>query len=263
MSTKKMALFAGFLLCLAVFAGPVARAQETFGTILGTVTDPSGATVADVKIRITNTGTGIAKSFETDATGNYAVSFLIPGTYAVTGTKEGFRTVTQTGITLVVDQKARVDLKLQVGAVNETLTVTATAPQVETDSSEIGTVITSNQIVETPLQRREFAQLLSLAPGVLQANAGSGGVGGFTGAQFTNPDNQMGLSGNYVNGFFGDANNFQIDGVSNNEFTLGLIAVNPSIDGIAEFKVQTNTMSAEYGREYQHLHEVGNQLYPR
>ncbi len=247
MKIGKRLLFVGFLVCLVVSGGPFARAQETFGTILGSVTDPSGAAVPGVRVTLTNTGTGIAKTFDTDASGNFVVSYLIPGTYAVTAKKEGFKTITQTGITLVVDQKARVDLKLQVGTIAETLTVIGSPPQVETESSGIGTVIESKQIVEAPLQIRDFAQLLSLSPGVLQANAG-GNVAGFTGAQFTNPDNQMGLSGNYVNGFFGDANNFQIDGVSNNEFTLGLIAVNPSIDGIAEFKVQTNTYSAEYGR---------------
>ncbi|HEX2712116.1 MAG TPA: TonB-dependent receptor, partial [Candidatus Acidoferrales bacterium] len=244
---KTRMLFAGLLMCLAVSAGPFARAQETFGTILGSVTDASGAPVGGVKITITNIGTGIVRSFEADATGNYVVSYLIPGTYSVSAAKVGFKTTTQAGIVLVVDQKARVDLKLQVGAVTETVNVLGTPPQIETESSEIGTVIASKQIVEAPLQIRDFAQLISLSPGVLQANGG-GNVAGFTGAQFTNPDNQMGLSGNYVNGFFGDANNFQVDGVSNNEFTLGLIAVNPSIDGIAEFKVQTNTYSAEYGR---------------
>lgn len=248
MNLRQVALCMGLLGCLFVFSRPSAHGQELFGTILGTVTDTTGAVVNDAKITVTNTGTGITRSLKSDAIGEYVVPNLIPGTYSVTVSKDGYKTVTQPAIALVVDQKARIDLQLPVGAATETVTVTTTPPQLESESSEISTVIEGKEIVEAPLQIRGFGQLLSLAPGVLQANSGSGNISGYTGAQINNPDNQMGLSGNFVNGFFGDANNFELDGVSNNEFTLGTIAVNPSIDGIAEFKVQTNTYSAEFGR---------------
>src|SRR5260370_22104286 len=170
-------------------------AQETFGTILGTVIDTSGAAVPGVRVTVTNLDTAARKIFDTDTTGNYFVSYLIPGTYSVSAEKEGFKKLTKSGIVVAIDQKARVDLALEVGAITESVTVTAQAPLLQTSSSEVGQVITGKQIVELPLQIRDFAQLISLIPGAYPTASTTGG-------QFTNPDNQMGISANVVNGFY-------------------------------------------------------------
>src|SRR5262249_41654372 len=140
-----------WILMPAVFLWPAASfAQMTTGTILGRIADPSGAAVPGAQVTITNLGTTIAKTFVTDENGNYIVSYLLPGSYEVTAEKAGFKKSTQTGITLQVDQKARVDLSLQIGEVSESVNVEAEAPLVKTESSESAQVINSKQIVDMP-----------------------------------------------------------------------------------------------------------------
>ena len=215
-------------------------AQMTTGTILGKVIDPSGAAVPSAQVTITNLGTKTAKTFETDENGNYIVSYLLPGSYEVTAEKVGFKKSTQTGITLQVDQKARVDLALQLGEVSESVSVMAEAPLVKTESSESAQVINSKQIVDMPLNVRNFAQLVSLNTGSVPNPAGLGGN--------INPDNPQGISDTNVNGIQSDGNNWQIDGITNNEAFFSILSVNPSIDAIQEFKVANNNYSAEFGR---------------
>ncbi len=226
-------------LVLTIIPRPAA-AQMTTGTILGTVSDPSGAAIPGARVIITNSQTKISTSFETDAAGNYVVPYLIPGVYEVSVEKQGFRRVTRTGITLEVDQKARVDLTLALGSVTETVTVTSEAPLLKTDSSEQAQVINLQQIVGMPLNVRNFAQLVSLNTGAVP-NPGS--LGGNI-----NPDNPQGISDTNVNGIQADANNWQIDGVSDNEAFFSILSVNPSIDAIQEFKVSNDNYSAEFGR---------------
>src|SRR5439155_24545345 len=189
----------------AVFLLPAdSLAQMTTGTILGKVTDPSGAAVPGAQVTITNLGTRIVKTFATDEKGNYLVSYLLPGSYEVTAEKAGFKKSTQTGITLQVDQKARVDLALELGEMSESVSVMAEAALVKTESSESAQVINSKQIVDMPLNVRNFAQLVNLNTGSVP-NPGS--LGGNI-----NPDNPQGISDTNVNGIQADGNNWQIDG---------------------------------------------------
>jgi len=215
-------------------------AQMTTGTILGAVTDSSGAAIPSAKVTITNVGTGISKNFETDSSGNYIVSYLMPGPYAVSAERQGFKTTTKTGIVLQVDQKARVDLTLQVGSVTQSVTVSTQAPLLKTASSEQGQVITGNTIVNMPLNLRDFGLLVSLNTGSVP---NTGDIGGNI-----NPDNPQSLGSTNVNGLEADANNWQMDGVSDNEAFFSIISVNPSIDAIQEFKVTNDNYAAEYGR---------------
>jgi len=232
------------LACLAVFVMATAprpiSAQMTTGTILGTVSDPSGAAMPGTRVTITNLGTKISQTVQTDTGGSYVVPTLIPGTYEVTAEKEGFKRTTQTGITLQVDQKARVDLTLQLGAVTQSIEVSAEAPLVKTESSEQSQVITSQQIVGLPLNVRNFAQLVSLNTGAVP---NPGGLGGYISG-----DNPQGISDTNVNGIQADANNWQIDGITDNEAFFSILSVNPSIDAIQEFKVSTSDYAAEFGR---------------
>ncbi|PYV85758.1 MAG: hypothetical protein DMG05_22070, partial [Acidobacteria bacterium] len=225
----------------AVFLLPAdSLAQMTTGTILGKVTDPSGAAVPGAQVTITNLGTRIVKTFATDENGNYLVSYLLPGSYEVTAEKAGFKKSTQTGITLQVDQKARVDLALELGEMSESVSVMAEAALVKTERSESAQVINSKQIVDMPLNVRNFAQLVNLNTGSVP-NPGS--LGGNI-----NPDNPQGISDTNVNGIQADGNNWQIDGITNNEAFFSILSVNPSIDAIQEFKVANNNYSAEFGR---------------
>src|SRR6476660_2768294 len=113
------------------FVSSNAAAQMNAGTILGTVTDPTGAAIADAQVTVTNAGTSISQRTTTDSTGNYLVPYLIPGIYEVTAEKEGFKKITRAGITIQVDQKARVDLGLQLGSVTDRIEVTGEATLVK------------------------------------------------------------------------------------------------------------------------------------
>jgi hypothetical protein len=210
------------------------------GTILGSVTDPSGGAVPGAKIVITNLGTQISNRLETDTAGNYICPYLIPGNYEVTAEKEGFKKGTQTGITLQVDQKALVDLKLEVGAVTQSVTITGAAPMVNTETSEQGEVVTSQEIVGLPLDIRNFAQFVTLNAGAVPNYNTLGGT-------LNNPDNPQGIAAANVNGIDVSANQWLIDGVTDNETFFSVLSVNPSIDAIQEFKVSNNNFAAEYG----------------
>jgi len=206
----------GFLLHLI---SPNAAAQMNAGTILGTITDPTGAAIADAQVTVTNVGTSISQKTTTDATGNYVVPYLIPGVYEVTGEKEGFQNINLSSITIQVDQKAGVDLGLQLGAVTDRIEVTGEATLVKAESSEQAQVVNSQQMVGLPLNVRNFAQFVSLNTGSVP-NPGS--LGGNI-----NPDNPQGISDTNVNGVQADANNWQIDGVTETEPFFTVLSVNP------------------------------------
>ena len=157
-------------------------AQVTTGTIVGTVTDASGVVPgATITVREVNKGT--TSSYVTDATGNYTASFLVPGTYAVEVNVQGFKKSIREGIILQVNQRARVDITLEVGRIEETMTVVSSAPLVRADSSEVGTVIEERAIKELPLNGRNFATLVYLTPGITPGQAGEN----LSGASTFNP----------------------------------------------------------------------------
>ncbi len=235
-----------FSVCLAIIlmtGAPKLLAQMTTGTILGTVSDSSGAAIPAVRVTITNTGTGIATRTVTNGSGSYAVPDLIPGAYEVSAEKQGFQTITRSGITLLVDQKARVDLTLPVGSTTQTITVSSQASLVQTASSEQGQVIDSHTIVNMPLVSRDFAQLVDLEPGAVpnyQPTAVEGGA--------VSVNNIEGFSASNVNGMDNQAQAWEVDGVIDNEPKFGNLAVVPDPDAIQEFKATNDSYSAEYGR---------------
>ncbi|MBI3696616.1 MAG: carboxypeptidase regulatory-like domain-containing protein, partial [Acidobacteria bacterium] len=216
-------------------------AQAVTGTILGTVKDSSGAVVANAQVTITNQNTGLVRTTTTDTLGNYLAGLLPPGAYTVTAELSGFKKVTFSNVELQVDQKARVDLALEVGAVTETVNVEAAVPMVSTDTSELAAVVNEDQIKKLLLNGRDFVNLTRLLPGVLRglpgANIdGAGSLAWRMTASFS------------ANGMRTRDNNFLLDGVDNNETWLNSVVVFPSVDALQEFKVQTSTYSAEFGR---------------
>jgi len=215
--------------------------QANTGTILGSVVDPSNAPVPGCKITVKDLQAGTSKEFTTNSNGNYVVSYLLPGRYQVSAEAPSFRRAVQQEVILNVDQKAEVNFKLEVGAVSETVEVNATAPLLQTQSVEQAQVITTKQMQELPLDVRDFGQLATLQTGTV---LGTGGLGNSYG-----PDNPQATGGAVnVNGLGQDANNWQLDGVSNNEAFFSIISVSPSLDAIQEFKVTSNNYSAEFGR---------------
>lgn len=211
-----------------------AGAQSFRGTIVGTVKDPSGAVLPGVDVTVTNAGTRVARAVVTNEAGDYAVPLLPPGTYSVTAALSGFKTEVRSGITLQVDQVARVDMTLQVGEVSETVEVIGDAPLINTETSTVGTVIENRKVVELPLNGRQFFQLNLLVPGASTSVQGS--QNSTQGGAFV------------VNGAREQDNNFLIDGIDNNDLAINIFAVPLSVDAIQEFKLQASSYTAEFGR---------------
>ena len=224
----------------------VANAQQTTATLLGSVSDATGAAVAGVAIQAANLATNVQREAMTDASGAYSLPNLPPGTYRVTATKTGFQVARAENVTLQVEQAARLDLRLEVGNVSESVEVSATAALLQTENASVGTVIDSAKIVDLPLNGRNFIQLAQLIPGVQAGTPGSitvrrgrGSVG--------QTDAAYGSTAASANGSRDTANRFYIDGVEVMDYDAMTYSFSPSVDSLSEFKVQTSTYSAEYG----------------
>ena len=225
------------LLCLLLF-GPVVLAQQGRGTIFGTVTDATGAVVPGATVTVTNTATNLGATTITNDSGYYSVPNLLVGGYSVAVTKEGFKKGLRSGLTLEVDQKAQVDLTLETGAVTEVLEITAQGALADTATATIGKVIENRRVQELPLNGRNALSLVLLAPAV-QSGAGP------TAAGFGDRGTQVALI--RINGSPLATNNFLADGLSSVNAYVPDVSVNPNVDSVQEFKVQSNTMSPEYG----------------
>jgi Carboxypeptidase regulatory-like domain/TonB dependent receptor-like, beta-barrel len=234
-----------FLLFLSIALRPV-DAQQTSATLLGTVVDPSGAATPGVKIRVSNLATNIKREATTDQAGNYSIPYLPAGNYHVSLTHEGFQAQQIASVTLQVEQAARLDFTLKVGNVSETVNVSASASVLQTENASVGTVIDSSKIVDLPLNGRNFIQLAQLIPGVQAGTPGSitvrrgrGSVG--------QTDAAYGSTAASANGSRDTANRFFLDGIEVMDYDAMTYSFSPSVDALAEFKVQTSTYSGEYG----------------
>src|SRR5262245_41123809 len=228
-------------LCVIAFMPAGAHAQAVTGTILGTVLDSTGSVVPGATVTILNTGTGLTRTITTDAAGEYTAPQVPTGKYSVTAELTGFKKVTLENIDVGVDQRVRVDVKLELGAMTEAVTITAESPLVQTSSSELGTTVRTEQIQALPLNGRNFVNLTRTIPGVLRgipgANIdGAGSLAWRASASFS------------ANGQRPRDNNFMLDGVDNNETWLQTVVIFPNVDSLDEFKLQTSTYSAEFGR---------------
>src|SRR5690348_13075282 len=211
--------------------------QSTQGGLVGTIRDEKGAEISGAKVRVTNVGTGLQRETITAGNGLYRVLALPTGTYEITAEAQGFATTTAKDIQVGVDQTHTLDLALRVSARAETVTVQANAELTQTENAKLGEIIDNRKVEDLPLNGRDFAQLARLNPGVATSGGGGGQQGG-----------EGGVSGFSSNGQRSTSNNFLVDGVDNNDYFGGQAAQIPSIDSIQEFEVQTNTFSAEYGR---------------
>lgn len=227
--------------CLATLLNlSPAWAQFETATVVGTVRDASGAVVPDARVTLTNTATGVSAERPTDANGNYEFFTVRIGTYIVTAEKDGFSIAVVDNVQVTVGARQRVDLTMAIGAVTERVEVSASAVLLQTDSSDRSQVITGEQTRALPLNGREYSALALLSPGVRQSAIGTGG--------FTPREGSFN-----VNGLRSTFNNFLIDGVDNNAYGtsnqgFSNQVMQPAPDAVAEFKVVTNNMSAEYGR---------------
>ena len=230
--------------CVLLLWPGVAPAQVTTADLVGTVRDSSKAVVPGARVSLTNQATGVSRSATTGGDGHYIFTSLQPGLYTLAAELTGFRKVERTGIQLQVNQRAQVDVDLEVGVTGETVTIEGTAPLLETQSSVLGSVIQEKQIQDLPLNGRNFVQLATLAPGV--SGAGSGMRG--TIMSGTRPDDLRPGTELFVNGNRESSNNYLYDGIDNNTRLTLVIVMRPNVEAIKEFKVQTNLYSADQGR---------------
>ncbi|WP_396623610.1 TonB-dependent receptor domain-containing protein [Luteitalea sp.] len=228
------------VLFCAVLGGRLATAQVTTGTLLGTVTD-SGGVVPGAIVTIVDERRGTRTTFTTDAAGSYTAPFLNPGTYTVEVEMQGYKKWSRAGIALEVNQRGRVDAVLEVGGLEETTVVVASAPLLRTESSEVGAAVEEKAIRELPLNARNFAALVYLVPGVTPGQAGEN----LSGASTFNP---RGASNFNALGHQANTNGWLIDGIDNNEYTFNTVIITPSVESVREFKVLTGVFSAEFGR---------------
>src|SRR5215813_5025173 len=238
-----------WLVCLCgvfLFGQTPVYAQQTCATLVGTLTDATGAVVPNARIKAVNLATGAARDATGDDSGNYSLPFLPAGDYEVTITAQGYKTRKVERLTLQVSQTLRQDFTMEVGAVTETVNITATGVQLQTENSSVGTVIDGGKIVELPLNGRNFVQLAQLIPGVQPGTPGSitvrrgrGSVG--------QSDPSFGATAASANGQRDTANRFFLDGIEIMDYDAVTYSFSPSIDGLAEFKVETSTYSAESG----------------
>ena len=228
-----------FLACLPLLIFPAfVTGQVTTGAIVGLVTDASGSAVPGAVVTVTNLDTNISAKFPSDSNGNYVATPLLIGRYSVALEAKGFKREFLPNVIVNVQDRIRLDFQLQVGAIAETVEVQSTAPLLEADTSSLGQVVDSQRIVDLPLNGRYFTRLAVLTAGT--APTPSGALDASTG----------GFSANGVRPY---QNDYILDGVDNNSLAPDLssqssFVVGPAPDAISEFRVQTSTMSAEFGR---------------
>jgi hypothetical protein len=227
-------------LVLVLLCVSVASAQQPFGTVVGTVTDPAGATLSGATVTITNTEIQVSRTVITSATGDYSVPYLVSGTYSIKVEHAGFQVAAISQVFVRAAQTVRADIRMQLGEVKVSAVISETALALQMDTAAVGTTIDSKQVNDLPLNGRTFAQLATLVPGVApqgSLNIGTARRRGSIGTSFAIT----------ANGFSDVQNNFIYDGVPAMDLDSYNFAFSPSIDAISEFKVQTSTYSSAYG----------------
>src|SRR6266576_2897832 len=235
-----------FALAISLLSAGWAHAQVSGATVSGTVTDPSGATVPNAQITVTDIGKQASRTVTTDSDGFYTAPNFVPGIYEVRATAPGFSTKVQSGIQLTVGAKQVLNIRMAVGQVTETVQVTTEAPQVELMSSTLGNVVNSTTVVELPLNGRDWSQLATLESGVntLQTQITTG---------FTAPRGNRGFGAQLtISGTRPQVNNYRLDGISLVDYSGGspgsVLGITMGVDAVGEFSVLTSNYSAEYGR---------------
>lgn len=238
-SSRRCVLWGVVLFVVTLFVtSAAARAQVVNGDFTGTVTDQTGAVVPGAVVTATNEGTNVSVSQTTNAQGLYTIPNLLPGFYTIKAEAKGFKTFVNTHIEITTGYTQRADVKLEVGAVSQEVTVAGAAPLVDTTSNRLSELVTAREVQNLPLNGRNVFSLVSLAPGAVNVSnlitePGSHGAGA---TSFTT----------VVNGARVNMNGFQLNGISDKGLSGGS-NTQPSVDAVQEFRVDTEVLSAEYG----------------
>lgn len=231
-------IFAVMLGCLVTgLFGQVAYGQTTSGTIVGVVTDSTGAAVPNAKIALKSDDTNLVRTMESGAAGTFSFVSLNPGSYRLDIDMNGFKRFSLTGIQVQVGSTARADATMEVGNISETVEVSSAAPLIQTDTANLGGVIEGRTIQDIPLNGRNVNNLLTLVPGVIAQGNTNGNI-----------STNLIAYGNYqIGGGFGNQSIFFVDGVMSNIPANNATSIIPSQDVVREFRVSTNNVSAEFG----------------
>ena len=223
-----------FAVCLffIVSAGLLYGQGGANGTILGTVTDSSGAVVGNAQVDVTNVATGVVSHTSTSANGDFTSPYLAPGIYSVTVQAQGFQKAVADNITLAVAQQARVNVTMKPGQVSETVQVEASSVSLDTDSAAVAQLVSQKQVEQLPLNGRNFLNLLFIGASAVQTTGEQGQMRQGEGNAIS------------INGGRPTSNNYTLDGLVNTDTALNTPAVILSQDAIQEFKVQSETYSA-------------------
>ena len=242
-------VFLAFVSCALVTACGLLSAQTGgTGAISGAVTDPSAAVLVGVQVRVTDVATGFTRTSQSNDRGLYLVSLLPPGHYTLEVRKQGFKVASSSDVQVIVAETTVLNIRMETGAVSETITVTASNVDLQTESSELGRVTDSEMLENLPLVTRNFTQVIGLNPGVSQEVNNASEIGRGGGSQEANPAGGSIMS----QGATSTDNNFQMNGLTINDvqgswiYSSGIPAPNP--DTIQEFKVQTALFDATTGR---------------
>src|SRR3984893_4775668 len=241
MKTMKSLIVAlSFFLALVLLTTASPRllwSQEVTANIVGTVLDPSGAPIKGAPVAATDVDRGTVWNAETNDAGAYNLLRLPIGTYTVKVTDQGFQTVSHAPFTLVLNQTARVDVQLKMGAVSTAVEVISSTPLLQTETTEVSTIIDANTNVSLPLAARNYLQLTLLAPGVTNVDPDGMRLG----------QNMLNSGRPYINGNREQANEYLVDGILNSEDKNNETGYQPSPDAIQEFNLITQNASAEFG----------------
>lgn len=237
-SFRRTFVCAGFCLSALLFLPQATFAQADKGTLLGTIQDGSGAPAAEVAVKVTAVSTNQVRETKTNEAGNYSFPLLDTGTYTVDAERPGFKHETRSNVRLEANSTVRVDLSLQVGAVSETINVSATGAVLQTDSADLGTKIETQTLETLPLTfNRNYQGLIGLVPGASRPFRPH--------SSFYNSQDSL---SSYVNGQFRQASSFMIEGVNNDWDNGNLTVVVPSVEAIQTVDVTTSNYDAEFGR---------------
>jgi hypothetical protein len=234
---KQLQVIAIGVLCLAGLALPVSAQNAS---LVGTVRDAQQSVMPNVAITLTNIQTGVSQTTKTDGEGNYEFPVVRPGDYSLKALQAGFKAFVQNAFSLRVDERSRVDAIMQVGETSSAVTVEAVAAGVQTESSSMGDVVENRKIVEIPLNGRFFLDLALLTAGTSVPSTNN--------RTFLAVPSGIGMSGINASGTREDSTNYTVDGINLSDMVQNQITFQPNIDMIQEFKVQTNSFNAEYGR---------------
>ena len=239
MTRRRISGLALVLMCFALVLAPTpSNAQAVYGSIIGTVTDTSGAAVPGAKVSVTSVKQANTVDTVSNETGNYTVDHLIPGDYDVKVEATNFKSAENTAVTVNADAASKLDVKLEVGAVSQTVDVTAQPDLLKTDKSDVAIVFNEKAVSELPLFNRNFTQLELSVPGTQR-------LVGWSHAATENPQAGQQI---FVNGQHFSGTAFELDGTDNQDPILGIIVINPTLESVTEAKITTQNYDAQFGK---------------